>query len=618
MRISVVAPLADRMWLAHHRGPTVEMQRDGDCWIGVVPDGAKYGLIADGPGRMTPDRVLVDPDATAVWFSAEHDRDAARPGRRPNLEFGPRAVAAAWPSPRPQRPTSRPLVVHETHVAGITRRRDRDDAGTFAAMVHELPRLAKLGVSVVELMPVHQFDPDEDNYWGYMPLVFGAVHAQYSASGDPATELADLVSAAHEHDIEIWLDVVFNHTTEEDQYGPTYNLRGLADDVYYVLDDDGTYVDEAGCGNIIDATAEPAQRLIMTALDRFADLGVDGFRFDLASVLARNSDFIRSIGDWAARRSVRLVAEAWDVVRYEVGQDWADQRWMQWNGRYRDDMRGFLRGEGGLVSDVKQRLQGSPDLFDAPFKSVNYFTSHDGFTLYDLVAYDRKHNDANGQNGVDGADDNRSWNCGWEGDEGVLDEVMTLRRRQLRNAWTLLMLSHGAPMHVAGDEFARTQFGNNNPFNQDNETSWIDWNRRGEWIELEGFVARLIAFRAEHDVLTQTEWWGSSVEWFGSSGSPDLAEHSRSIAWHLPGLYVMANMWWEPLDFEIQAHGVWRKVIDTNVESGFTDPSAELDVGRIVTVGPRSIIVLTEHERSGFECRAPSLRAAMRATATGK
>ena len=341
----------------------------------------------------------------------------------------------------------------------------------------------------------------------------------------------------------------------------------------------------------MDTHTDEACELIMTALDRFADLGIDGFRFDLATVLARNPDFVRSIGDWAESRGVRLVAEAWDVVRYQVGRDWPDPRWMQWNGRYRDDVRGFLRGEAGLVPAMMQRLQGSPDLFEAPARSVNFLTAHDGFTMFDLVAYDRKHNDANGWGGTDGTDDNRSWNCGWEGEHGAPDEVVELRRRQLRNAWTLLFLSHGTPMAVAGDEFARTQHGNNNPYNQDNETTWTDWVRRDDFRDLEVFVQHLAEFRASMPVLTQTDWWGSAVEWFGVSGGPDRADHSRSLAWHLPGLYVMVNMWWEPLDFEVSAPGDWKRMIDTADESGFV---AAVGAGPSVTVGPRSIVVLVD------------------------
>jgi glycogen operon protein len=568
------------------------MERTDSTWVGHVPDGAEYGVIVDGTARgMDSSRMLVDPSATTVVFPDGHDRDAAQPGTESNHAIAPRAVARPWPAPRRRRPTTRPLVIHETHVRGMTKRRGRANAGTFAALIDELPRLAELGVSVVELLPVHQFDPGEGNYWGYMALVFGATHREYAHGDDANEELALLAAAAHEHDIEIWLDVVFNHTTEEDRNGPTYNLRGIADDEYYVVRPDGSYVDDAGCGNIVDTDSPVAQALLMEALQRFADLGIDGFRFDLATVLARNEDFVREIGDWADERGIRLVAEAWDVANYRVGRSWPDQRWMQWNDRFRDDTRGFLRGEGGLVPAMIQRIQGSPDLFDEPSRSVNFLTAHDGFTLYDLVAYDRKHNDANGWDGRDGTDDNRSWNCGWEGDVGVSADVMALRRRQLRNAWTLLMLSHGTPMHVAGDEFARTQGGNNNPYNQDNEISWIDWNRRDRWVDLEGFVGDLIVFRAEHRVLTQPEWWGDAVEWFGTQGAPDLGGHSRSIAWHLPGLYVMANMWWEPLDFEVQAPGQWKRTIDTSIESGFVEPSL---AASSVRVAPRSIVVLTD------------------------
>ncbi len=588
--VRVYAPRADRVRLVLDGDVERDLARDGSSWVGEVDAGARYALRAEGPGRIDGRRTLVDPSATEVWFPDGHRRDAARPGGRPVPGSSPVAVAASWPAPEPARPTTRPHVVYEAHVRGLTRRRDRDDAGTFTAMIDELPRLAALGVSVVELLPVHQFDPDEDNYWGYMPLVFGAVHRQYAAGDDPAGELAELVAAAHRHDIEIWLDVVFNHTTEEDEHGPTYNLRGLADGDYYALRPDGSYVDDAGTGNIVDVTSPVAQALVMEALDRFADLGVDGFRFDLAAVLSRDPDFVRSIGDWAERRGVVLVAEAWDMVRYQVGRGFPDRRWRQWNDRFRDDVRGLLRAEPGLVPAVMLRLQGSPDLFDRPGRSVNYLTAHDGFTMYDLVSYDRKHNEANGWGNADGPDENRSWNCGWEGDDGVPAEVVALRRRQLRNAMCLLMLSHGTVMFVAGDEFARTQGGNNNAYNQDNETSWLDWDRGEAFAEQEEFVRRMIEFRAAHPVLWSEDWWGDRVEWFGVDGPPDLAPHSRSVAWSLEDLYVMVNMWWEPLTFRVQAPGRWTTCIDTSDPAGFVDPVA---AGTEVAVGPRSIVVLS-------------------------
>lgn len=575
VNVRVYSPGASRVEVRVREGATVSLERDANDWIGSVQADDRYQIVVDnGPG-------LVDPYATEVWFGPAHTRD----------RHDAWAVASAWPAARPQRRTNRPLIVSEAHVRGITKLRDRADAGTFAALGDELPRLALLGVSVLELLPVHQFDPAEPNYWGYMPLAFGAVHRNYAHSAAPATELADLVSAAHEVDIEVWLDVVLNHTTEEDRAGPTYNLRGLADRDYYVVNEDGTYVNDAGCGNIIDAASSVAQELLLTSLERLADLGVDGFRFDLAAVLARDPAFVRSIGDWAERRGIRLIAEPWDLARYLAGRDFPDTRWAQWNGKFRDDIRGFLRGEGGLVGAVMRRVQGSPDLFDTPGSSINMLTAHDGFTLHDLFAYDRKHNDANGWNGTDGTDDNRSWNCGWEGHVDVPRDVLLLRRRQMRNAMCLLMLSQGTPMIVTGDEFARTQFGNNNPYNQDNETSWIDWSGQDKFVDHERFVQRLIAFRAQHRVLTQPEPWGSAVEWFGVAGGPDLGSSSRSLAWHIGDLYVMVNMWWEPLDFAVQALGSWQVALDTTDEQGFVGPAEA--VGGSLRVGPRSVVVLT-------------------------
>ena len=559
-------------------------------WVGDVEVGSRYVVLID---ERTP---ILHPHATEVWFPEGHSRDARRGSNADDgdldevLATFPRAVATPWPAPRPPQPTSRPLVVYEAHVRGLTKRRPRPDAGTYRAAIDELPRLAALGVSVLELLPVHQYDPDEGNYWGYMPLVFGAIHRQYAHGVDAAAELAELVDAAHGHDIEVWLDVVVNHTTEEGADGPTYHLRALDEREYYVVRTDGAYVDDAGTGNIVDARSPFARGLVMESLDRLADLGVDGLRFDLAAVLARDADFVRSIGDWAERRGVRLVAEPWDLARYLLGPDFPDQRWMQWNGEYRDDLRGFLRGEPGLVHAAMRRVSGSPDLFSSPALSVNFVTSHDGFTLYDSVAYDHRHNDANGWGNTDGHHANRSWNSGWEGDDGVPDDVMALRERRMRNALCLLLLSGGVPMFVAGDEFARTQGGNNNPYNQDNETSWIDWERRNAFAGLEAFVERLVDVRAAQPALTHHDRWGERVEWFGAVGGPDTSYESRSLAWCLEGVYVMANMWWEPLEFDVQVDGRWVHTIDTTAPDGLGTGD---EVAARVAVGPRSVVVLT-------------------------
>ena len=350
-------------------------------------------------------------------------------------------------------------------------------------MIGELDRLADLGVTVIELLPVHQNDPQEGSYWGYMPLAFGAVHRQYAAAADAAAELAELIAAAHRRDMEVWLDVVFNHTTEINAAGPTYSQRGLADGDYYRLDANGAYLETTGCGNDLDASSPVVQDLIVSSLDRFADLGADGFRFDLASVLSHHEPLIGRLDAWAEQRGVTLVAEPWDAAgRYQLGGGWPSTKWLQWNDRYRDDVRGFLRGEG-LVAALIQRIQGSPDLFERPTQTVNFLTCHDGFTMYDLVAYDHKHNEANGHANNDGTGDNRSWNCGWEGDDGAPPEVVELRRRQLRNAWCLLAMSHGTPMVAMGDECGRSQGGNNNAYNQDNATSWVDWTRRDDFAD---------------------------------------------------------------------------------------------------------------------------------------
>jgi len=571
-------------------GSRITLERDtltGD-WVGQVPTGARYVVAVDG------DRLALDPRATEVWFPPGHSRDANKRGGMLDPSDFPRAVAAPWPDRRPQRHTSRPLVVYEAHVRGLTACRPRADAGTFRAAIDELPRLVELGVSVLELLPVHQFDPDEGNYWGYMPLVFGAIHRQFAAGDHPAEELADLVSAAHDRDIEVWLDVVVNHTTEADRSGPYYSLRILDEREYYVVQPDGTYLDDAGTGNIIDAYSPQSRRLIMEALDRLADLGVDGFRFDLAAVLARDADFVRAIGDWGERRGVRLIAEPWDMARYLLGPDFPDQRWMQWNGEFRDDMRRFLRGEPGMVPNVMRRISGSPDLFTSPMCSLNFLTAHDGFTMHDLVSYDHRHNEANGWDNTDGHHHNISWNCGWEGDVDVPFDVMTLRRRQLRNAMCLLLLGHGVPMFVAGDEFARTQRGNNNAYNQDNATSWLDWDRAEHWADHEQFVREVLALRAAHPVLWEPERWGSRLVTFGANGEPDVGHESRSVAWSVDGLYVMANMWWAPVEFEVQVPGDWRMTIDTSIEAhrpaGVADGSI---ASSRIPVTARSIVVLT-------------------------
>ena len=577
------------------------LTRDGDGWVGSVPEGTVYGLVADGEGpRFDASKVLVDPFAAEVVFPSGFDRLAATKGGQPNVGKAPLAVARAPRPPAPQRQSTRGLVVYEAHVKGMTvGHPDREAPGTYRALIGELDRIAALGFSVLELMPIHQNDPQEGSFWGYMPLVFGAVHCQHASADDPAGELAELVAAAHERDVEVWIDVVFNHTTEVDAHGPTYNLRALADGDYYRLDERGGYIETTGCGNDLNTAVPATQELIVASLDRFADLGVDGFRFDLAPVLSRHAPFIAALDEWAARRGVRMIAEPWDAAgTHELGREWPGVGWMQWSDRFRDDGRGFLRAEPALVPALVQRVQGSPDIFESPRHSVNFLTCHDGFTLYDVVAYDRKHNEANGNGNTDGAGENRSWNCGFEGDDGVPEDVLALRRRQLRNAWCLMATSLGVPMVAMGDEFGRTQGGNNNGYNQDNATSWVDWARRDRFADLERFVGMLLALRHRHPELSQGDWWGDAVQFFGTAGPADTSEASRSMSWHVGDLYVIANAYWEPLTFAIQADGPWRRIVDTTLASpdDIVEPGTGLPVGDTYVVGPRAWVIL---ERAG-------------------
>ena len=574
--------------------PGVLLGRNGDAWIGSVPEGTVYGLVADGDGpRFDPSKVLLDPRALEVCFPSGHDRGLAAERGASNAGRGPMAVARHPSTACSSRRSSRPPVVYELHVRGLTMQAGGPCPGTFETLGEQLPRLAALGITVIELLPVHQNDPAEGSYWGYMPLAFAAVQREYAATENAAAELAAFVAAAHDHDIEVWLDVVFNHTTEVDAAGPIYHFRGLSDGSYYRLRDDGSYIETTGCGNDVDAESPAAQDLVLWSLERLADLGVDGFRFDLAAVLARSDFLVERSEQLARQRGLTLVAEPWDATGlYRLGRSWPGHGWLQWNDRFRDDARAFLRGEPGMVPALRQRVQGSPDLFDAPMESVNFATCHDGFTLYDLVAYDHKHNEANGWGGADGANENRSWNCGWEGDDGVPGEVLALRRRQLRNAWCLLAMSHGVPMAGMGDEFGRTQRGNNNAYNQDNETSWVDWERATEFADLERFVGALLALRARHPVLAQPAFWGDAVHF------TEPEAEGRALTWQVGDLYVLANAWWEPVDIVLEEPGPWHRVVDTSLAppDDIVDPSFAPPGGTSYLVMARSTVVL---ERRG-------------------
>jgi glycogen operon protein len=612
------------------------VNKSGRIWHAMVPaaeaPGARYyAYRVEGPdaprNHFVPTKVLSDPYARRLHFPPGFSRaaacgDAPNDGQAP-LGVLPTGADTHWEAPPSAGPRhAHEAVVYEVHVRGFTARANSGVAperrGTFRGLIDKIPYLQELGVTVVELLPVHQFDPQEGNYWGYMTLNFFAPHAHY-AQDDPVREFRELVDALHAAGIELWLDVVYNHTAEGDGRGPIYNLKGIDNDAYYIVGEDGSYWNDTGTGNTVQGADVASRGLILASLAHWVRLGVDGFRFDLASILTRDADghvsadappLVSEIGVLAARGDVRLVAEAWDLGAYLLGRAFPGLMWRQWNGRFRDDVRAFVKGDEGLVPALMRRVYGSDDLFPdgpgdmyRPAQSVNFVTAHDGFCLYDLVSYDERHNEANGHGGTDGASDNRSWNCGWEGDEGAPADVLALRMQQMKNFIALLMLSNGTPMLVAGDEFANTQRGNNNPYNQDNELTWLDWDRLDSHRDLFAFTKGMIALRKARRSIARSRYWREDVRWFGTSGAPDEGPWSHSVAWWLSGqrygegdLYVLVNAYWEPLDFDIQVPGIWRRIVDTALPSA----SGMRDVGQAplvgdepVTVAPRSIVVLS-------------------------
>jgi isoamylase len=520
-----------------------------------------------------------------------------------------------WEGDAPLRRSFATTVIYEMHVAGFTHhpssRVTAELRGTYAGMVEKIPYLQDLGITAVELLPVFQFDrqdcpPGLINYWGYSPVSFFAPHGGYSSRKDPlgpVDEFRDLVKALHRAGIEVILDVVYNHTAEGNAEGPTLCFRGLANEIYYILDQDhAQYANYSGTGNTLNANQPIVRRMIVDSLRYWvAEMHVDGFRFDLASILARdetgrpleNPPVLWDIESDPVLVGTKLIAEAWDAAGlYQVGTFIGDS-WKEWNGRFRDDVRGFVKADFGTVRRLAQRVLGSPDLFGhqdrEPEQSINFVTCHDGFTLNDLVLYNSKHNEANGEGNRDGTDNNLSWNCGIEGPSDDA-EIERLRRRQIKNFIVILLISVGTPMLQMGDEMRRTQHGNNNAYCQDNEVSWLDWRLLDRHRELYRFVQTLIRQRLRWMEASGEETFALSlnellrraeIDWHGVRlGSPDWADDSHSIAFtlrlgrgRLPfWLHVMFNTYWEALDFQLPpvpatAVAGWQRWIDTSRES---------------------------------------------------
>lgn len=587
-----------------------------------------------------PQKVLLDPYATAVFFPPAFDRQAAiapgdNAGQAPLASLAACERAFDWRGDRHVRHEAE-TIVYELHVRGFTRNPNSGVTeaarGTFAGVIEKIPYLLDLGITAVELMPVFQQDPGEGSHWGYMPLNFFAPHHGYAMSAtvcDQQAEFAEMVRALHRAGIEVILDVVYNHTTEGDHHGPVYSFKGIDNDTYYMMSDaaEAPYRNYAGVGNTLNCSDRLVRKLVLDSLRHWViDLHVDGFRFDLASIFTRNADgsinltdplLLADITADLSLAGTRLIAEPWDAAgTYQLGRAFPGILWQQWNGAFRDEVRRFVRGEPGLVGSLMRRLYGSDDLFPddrahayRPYQSLNYVTSHDGFTLYDLVAYNERRNWANGHANRDGPGENYSWNCGWEGDEAVPEAVMELRRRQVKNYCCLLLLANGTPMFRAGDEFLQTQQGNSNPYNQDNETTWLDWDRLRTNQDIFRFFKLAIAFRKAHPSLSRSRFWREDVRWYGVGPEPDLAYASHSLALCLHGaseddrdLYVMINAYWEPLVFRIQegAASEWQRVVDTAAASpdDFHVPGAETPLDSLdYRLQPRSTVVLIRNAR---------------------
>jgi len=601
--------------------------------------------------RFDSDKVLLDPYSKGVTLPKGYSRKAAaRAGDNAATAMKSLVIdpgAYDWEGDLPPRHPSSRTIVYEMHVRGFTRHPSsgisEEKRGTYAGLIEKIPYLQKLGITAVELLPVFQFDPQDCppglvNYWGYAPVSFFAPHQAYSSQPTgtgPVDEFRDMVKALHRAGIEVILDVVFNHTAEGDEFGPTLSFKGVDNCTYYILEQDRSrYSNFTGTGNTLNANHPIVRRMILDSLRYWVkEMHVDGFRFDLASILARDSSgnplanppVLWDIDSDPSLAGTKMIAEAWDAAGlYQVGSFIGDS-WKEWNGRFRDDVRSFFRGESGSVRRIADRIVGSPEIYvheeREAEQSVNFVTCHDGFTLNDLVSYDRKHNAANREDNRDGANDNRSWNCGIEGPSND-PAIEKLRNRQAKNFLTVTLLSLGTSMLLMGDELRRSQNGNNNAYCQDNEISWLDWNLVNQHADLLRFTSLLINRRLLRDVSAERERKSLSnliheanKGWHGVKlNQPDWSDHSHSLALSAEVrqekllVYMVLNAYWESLRFELpllenRANRNWRRWIDTSLDS--PEDIIEWKIAPTVdahlyTVGPRSVVVLYTQEENGL------------------
>ena len=641
--------------LLFHRGaeePFAELKFPDNYRIGFVYSMIVFGLDVeefeyayrvDGPYdeekglRFDRTKILLDPYARAVTGQS-------RWGHKNNVRHGYRARVVRsnfdWGRERTSQIPMEDLIIYETHVRGFTKDPSSGTAcpGTFHALKEKIPYLKNLGINAVELMPIFEFDEMRDarlidenqllDYWGYNPVSFFAPNTSYCSALEynrEGLELKNMIKELHDNGIEVILDVVFNHTAEGNELGPCFSFKGFDNNVYYMLTPEGKYYNFSGCGNTLNCNHPVVQEMILDCLRYWViEYRVDGFRFDLASILGRNEDgvpmnqppLLRNLAFDSILGNVKLIAEAWDAGGlYQVGSFPSWKRWAEWNGRYRDDMRCFLKGDAGMAHIAAQRMIGSPDLYDPVYRggnaSVNFLTCHDGFTLYDLYSYNQKHNEANGWGNTDGYNDNNSWNCGTEGSTDDPD-ILALRIRMIKNACTVLMCSRGTPMFLSGDEFGDTRYGNNNPYCQDNEISWLDWTllEKEPNRDLFEFFRYMITFRKKHPSIRkdlEPSYIGfPSMSVHGlTPWEPDAPESSYAASVLFAGydedtrkedlVYVAVNSHWQTAELtlpDLPEGYAWKIAVNTGDPLQQTFEEGKMPAaGKQLLLGERSVIV---------------------------
>lgn len=625
--------------------PFPESYRIGFCYSMIVFDldieEFEYAYRLDGPYdekkglRFDKNKILLDPYARAVTGQSQW-------GHVNNAQHGYRARVVQsnfdWGDQRHHSIPMEDLIIYELHVRGFTM--DESSGvkhhGTFEGLREKIPYLKELGVNAVELMPIFEFDEMRDvrlideneliDFWGYNPVSFFAPNTSYCSSMEynrEGLELKTLIKDLHDNGIEVILDVVFNHTAEGNEFGPCFSFKGFDNNIYYMLTPDGHYYNFSGCGNTLNCNHPVVRDMILECLRYWViEYRVDGFRFDLASILGRNDDgtplsqppLLRSLAFDSILGNVKLIAEAWDAGGlYQVGSFPSWKRWAEWNGRYRDDMRRFLKGDDLLAQTAAARITGSPDLYDPAYRggnaSINFLTCHDGFTLYDLYSYNQKHNEANGWGNTDGADDNNSWNCGVEGETDD-PAILVLRKRLMKNACAVLLCSRGTPMFLSGDEFADTRYGNNNPYCQDNLISWLDWSLLKKNKDLFDFFQYMIQFRKDHPVIRKDlEPSYLGVPAMSTHGlTPDEANFSGDshvVCVRFAGyneatqkedlVYLAVNSGWFPVTLtlpELPEHYKWKVAVNTgDPKCQFFHKNSMPTVESKIFLGERSVII---------------------------